>query len=82
MPHIGLELNSGELVFHRPALLGVMRKEGGGGVNRLASNMWPLLFSVLFWLLLFCFFFFFCLFLTRVQGLRGAMNLMVQCRRM
>lgn len=51
MPHIGLELNSGELVFHSPGLLGVTRKEDGGGANRLASNMWPLLFSVLFWVL-------------------------------
>lgn len=44
-------------------------------VNRLASKMWPLL---VFWVLFcFCCCCFVCLFLTRVQGLRRAVNWMV-----
>ena len=72
VPHIGLELNSEDLVYHRPGLRGVMRKEDGGGSVDGLETCWPLLVFVLFLflLLLFCLFFF----LTRVQGLRRAMN--------
>lgn len=75
VPHIGLELNSGDLVYHRPGLRGVMRKEDGGGpVDRLATCGLCWFFVLfLFLLLLFCLF----LFLTRVQGLRRAMNWLV-----
>lgn len=60
---------------HRLSLLGVMRKEdGGGSIDWLAK-------CGLCWFFGFCFVFiavvFVCLFLTRVQGLRRAVNWMV-----